>query len=472
MERDAQSSGFTASFERALAARRPGLAAPLSALSRTTLLAVRGFAADRCLFRASALTYITVLSLVPLLALGFAVAKGFGFYASLLDESIGPFLDRTFGPLREASPLMMKEEGAHEMRVAIEQVLRFVERTDVSALGLFGLVLLLYTVVKLLSDIEGSFNEIWRVSRARSFVRKVADYLTMVVVAPIFLFTATGLTTALTNSSLVGFLREELHMGVLLELGLKLTPLFALWAGFTFVYMALPNTRVRFKHALAGALVAGTLWQLVLLAHIQFQIGIAKYNAIYSSFAAVPIFLMWVNISWTVVLFGAEVCRAREVEPSWGGTAAGPATAAMRRTLGLRALVRLAADHLHGEPPRSAAALGAQLSADPAVVDDVLRHCQERGLVRETIDGARRAWVLGRDAGTVTIAEVLDAIDERESAAEPGTDILDGELARALEALERERADSAHNRTLRTLVELSASRAMREPGSALAPLTA
>lgn len=472
MDHATAKASFAAKLEAGLARRREGMWGWTSLPARTALLAVRGFLGDRCLFRASALTYITVLSLVPLLALGFAVAKGFGFYASLLDESIGPFLDRTFGPLQEASPLMMKEEGAHEMRVAIEQVLRFVERTDVSALGLVGLVLLLYTVVKLLSDIEASFNEIWRVSRARSFVRKVADYLTMVVVAPIFLFTATGLTTALTNSSLVGFLREQLGMGALLELALKATPLVALWAGFTFVYMALPNTRVRFKHALAGALVAGTLWQLVLLAHIEFQIGIAKYNAIYSSFAAVPIFLMWVNISWTVVLFGAEVCRAREVEPSWGGTAAGPANAATRRTLGLRALVRLAADHLEGEAPRSSASLGAQLSADPAVVDDVLRHCQERGLVRETIDGPRRAWVLGRDAGTVSIVEVLDAIDERRPGETLGTDILDAELARALGALERERENSAHNRTLRTLVELARSRSTAEAAGTPLPRTA
>jgi membrane protein len=439
-------------WEAALAQRRTGWMRIPSTISRTLLLAVRSFIHDQCLFRASALTYITVLSLVPLLALGFAVAKGFGFYASLLDESIGPFLDRTFGPLQEAAPIV-QEAGAHEMRVAIEQVLRFVERTDVSALGLFGLVLLLYTVVRLLSAIEGSFNDIWRISRPRSFVRKVADYLTMVVITPIFLFTATGITTALSNSTLVTYLREQAHMGMLLEVLLKCTPLFALWMGFTFVYMALPNTRVRFQHAFVGALVAGTLWQVVLLVHILFQIGIAKHNAIYSSFAALPIFLMWVNISWTTVLFGAEIARAREIEPSWGGPMGGTKTASARRSVGLRAMVRLADDHLSGAPPRSAAALGAQLSVDPSLVEEVLRRCQARGLARESVEGSQRTWLLGRDAGTVRLQDIADAIDEREAGTYAASDLLDAELTRLVTALEREQSDSAYNRTLRTVVE-------------------
>jgi membrane protein len=434
-------------------AKREGRPGWLSASLRTALLAGRAFVADRCLFRASALTYTTVLSLVPLLALAFAVAKGFGFYGALLQDSIGPFLDRTFGPLQETTPLIVREVGAHEMRVAIEQVLRFVERTDVSGLGLFGLLLLLYSVVKLLSEVEVGFNDIWRVSRARTWVRKIADYLALVVVAPIFVFTAAGTTTALSNSSLVEFLRVDLGLGSFLEASIKFAPVFALWIGFTFVYMTMPNTRVRFLHALCGAIVAGTLWQVVLLAHIQFQIGIAKHNAIYSSFAALPIFLLWVHISWTTVLMGAEVARARAIEPAWGGPASEGAGAAQRQMAGLRAMARLAADHLRGGPLRTSSDLGAQLSVDPGLLDEVLRRCARAGLVREAVEGAQRGWVLARDAEAVRLADVLDAIDERGLTRPPRAEALDHELSRRLEALLHERADSAHNRSLRSLVE-------------------
>lgn len=439
-------------------ARRDGRPGWIAAALRTGLLSARGFVADKCVFRASALTYTTVLSLVPLLALAFAVAKGFGFYGALLEESIGPFLDRTFGPLQETTPLLVREAGAHEMRVAIEQILRFVERTDVSGLGLFGLVLLLYSVVKLLSEVESGFNDIWRVSRARTWVRKVADYLALVVVAPIFVFTAAGTTTALSNSTLVDFLRVDMGLGSFLEAALKFAPVFALWIGFTFVYMTMPNTRVRFLHALCGAVVAGTLWQLVLLAHIQFQIGIAKHNAIYSSFAALPIFLLWVHISWTAVLFGAEVARARAIEPAWGGPASESAGAARRQVAGLRAMARLASDHLRGGPLRTSADLGAQLSVDPGLLDDVLRRCARAGLLREAVDGARRGFVLARDADSVRIADVLDAIDERAAERHPRAEPLDAELARRLESLFAERADSAHNRSLKSLVEAAEAR--------------
>ena len=169
---------------------------------RVGYLATRGFHEDACLIRASALTYITVLSLVPLLAFSFAVAKGMGFYQDLLRGSIEPFLDRTFGP-QQTGPAMLPEaqpQGAQAMRGAIQQVLNFVDGTQVSGLGAVGLLVLLYTVVKLLSTIEESFNHIWGAQRARTPVRKLTDYMAMVVVAPILIFAATGITTAAQSS--------------------------------------------------------------------------------------------------------------------------------------------------------------------------------------------------------------------------------------------------------------------------------
>ena len=225
---------------------------------------MRGFRQDECIFRASALTYITVLSLVPLLAFSFSVAKGFGFYEKLVRETVNPFLDKTFGPLSVEGGVEAVAGSTHDARVAFGRLLdivgNVVQETRVTSLGAFGLVILGWAVIKLLGTIERSFNHIWRVQRSRSLLRKVSDYLTMVIVTPIFLFTATGMTAAAQSNGLVQIARQRLHLGSLLDLLVTLLPLLSLWIGFTFVYLAMPNARTRIVSAIFGALIGGTLW--------------------------------------------------------------------------------------------------------------------------------------------------------------------------------------------------------------------
>ncbi|MEY2785472.1 MAG: hypothetical protein RL277_1682 [Planctomycetota bacterium] len=425
---------------------------------RVVYLATRGFIEDRCLFRASALTYITVLSLVPLLAFAFALAKGFGFYETLREQTITPFLDRTFGPIvpYSAAPgefSFAPQVGSSEMRDAIERVLSFVDQTHVGGLGAAGLVFLLYTVVKLLSTIEQSFNEIWGVRRARSLVRKLTDYLAMVVVTPILLFTATAITTAAQDSAVMQEWAERLQLGEFFGLLLKLTPLFSLWAAFAFLYLAMPNTRTRLPSAILGAIVGGTLWQLTLLAHLEFQIGVARYNAIYSGFAAFPIFLMWIQISWVTVLLGAQVCFAHQSAPSYWPESPQALSVRSRESVALRSMVRIAARAMAGREAWTSAALAKDMNVSLRPLERVLN---------ELVAARLLAWVRGPESDSVMLATdidrihvqgILEALEGPLPRSETGAAALDQELAGILHGMEEVQGESRWNLPLRVLAE-------------------
>jgi len=428
---------------------------------RVVYLSARGFYEDTCLIRASALTYITVLSLVPLLAFSFAVAKGLGFYNDLLEGSIKPFLDRTFGarePIQAATP-----DGTHAMREAIEKVLGFVDSTKVTGLGAVGLLLLIYTVIKLLSTVEESFNYIWGAQRSRSPIRKLTDYLAMVLVTPILIFAATGITTAAQSSSVVTFAQTNLHLGPVFDTGVKLAPLISIWVAFTFVYLAMPNARTRWRSAMVGALVGGTLWQLALLVQIQFQLGIARYNAIYASFAALPIFLIWLQTSWITVLLGAEVCFAHQSAASYYPDSPAAGSQRERERIALRALARIGARSLRGEPAASAADLARALGVSLRPLELVLGELVDGGLLAATRGPTSDTYLLARDIDRIQVKNVLEIFHgPNERPAVPPEDPADIGIAACLIGLDEALAESRHNLSLRALAEQEAPPAPAE----------
>ncbi|MBI5362359.1 MAG: YihY family inner membrane protein [Planctomycetes bacterium] len=440
-------------------AAAPGLAGAFWRAVRVAYLATSGFLRDQCLARAAALTYITVLSIVPMLGLSFSVAKGFGFYGGLRKDTIDPFLDHTFGALPAAGSnavdLSDVNQKSQAVRIALDQVLGFVDRTDMSALGWFGLVLLVFGAIKLLSSIEGTFNAIWGVQRSRSWIRKLTDYLAMLVVAPLFLFTATGFTAAArANGALDGLPWGE-HVQTLLGLVVRAAPLLALWIGFGFVYLALPNARTRLASAGLGALVGGTLWQVTLLVHLELQIGVARYNALYSTFAALPVFLMWIHFSWVAVLIGAEVCNAHQSEPSCSFPGeVREEEPAFREALALRAVGRIAESFLDGAAPWTSERLAQDLALPPRPVAAVLEELVLRGVLARAAHGGEAAFLPARDLEQITVKSVLDALrgssgfDPESSKAE-----VDAHVDRVLAGLDHDARASRHNRTLKSLAE-------------------
>jgi membrane protein len=255
---------------------------------RIILLSFKGFRDDKCLTYATALTFYTLFSIVPVLALIFAIAKGFGYEKNLQDqilENYGQYRDILTNAFVYANSMLSNARGG--------------------VIAGFGIVLLLWSVMQLLVNIETSFNDVWQISRGRTWLRRVTDYLTIMLVGPLLLIVSGGLNVAIQNR--LGNMQFLGFVGTFLVTLLAYT----LLAGvFTFLYVVMPNTKVKLKPAFIAAVIATVLFQFVSWGYIRFQIGANRLNAIYGGFAALPLFLVWVQYSWYIVLFGAELSYA------------------------------------------------------------------------------------------------------------------------------------------------------------------
>jgi len=267
------------------------------ALLRIIILSVQRFDKHDCLFRASALTFYSLLSIVPVLAMAFGLAKGFGFEKALERQ-----LFETF-------------QGQEEVVVRVMDFARsLLESTKGGVIAGAGLLLLFWTIIRVLGSIENSFNHIWGIKKGRSFSRKISDYLSAMLVCPV-LFIVSSMVTVVIKSQVQLVVQKIALLGAIspvIFFTLRLLPYCVIWILFTFVYMFMPNTKIRFASAIFAGIVAGTLYQVFQLAYLSFQIGVAKYNAIYGSFAALPLFLVWLQLSWMIVLFGAELSFAHQ----------------------------------------------------------------------------------------------------------------------------------------------------------------
>jgi membrane protein len=269
---------------------------------RIILISIRGFNQDRASLRASALTFYSLLSVVPVAAMIFAFAKGFGFEKMLERELLLKF---------------------PEHKAVVVQIVGFatsmLEHTKGGVIAGVGVIFLFWTVIKVLGNIELSFNDIWNIGRQRNFVRKLSDYLSIMLIAPIFFIMSSAITvyirTEVTNlAQNVGPL--EL-ISPLVFFFLNFLPYFMIWILFTFIYIVMPNTKVRLISGVTAAVVAGTIYQVTQIIYISFQVGVSKYNAVYGSFAALPLFLIWLQLSWMIVLFGAEISFAVQNEDTF-----------------------------------------------------------------------------------------------------------------------------------------------------------
>jgi len=257
---------------------------------RITHLIIRDLLAGMITLRAMGLVYTTILALVPLLAVSFSVLKGFGVH-----NQIEPLLLNLF--------LALGDQGAEISAKIIE----FVENTKAGVLGSVGLALLLYTVISLLQKIEQSFNFTWHVTEHRSIGKRFSDYLTVVLIGPVLLFSALGLTASIANVAIIQDAMEIESIGMLAKFAGHLLPFLLATSAFTFVYMFVPNTRVNFKSALIGGLVSGLLWKVSSWAFASFVVGSSKYTAIYSAFASMIIFFIWIYINWVILLVGCSI---------------------------------------------------------------------------------------------------------------------------------------------------------------------
>jgi len=450
-------------------------------MSRVAFLAWRGILENRCLFRAQALTYITVLSLVPLLAFGLSVAKGFNADETLRSEVINPFVEQFLGE-EGAVAEGVTEPGAEaavssnaDIREGLDTALEFVSETNFTSLGAFGLILLLYSIIKMLSSVEQSFNEIWGVKKARGWTRKFADYLSMVVIVPLFLVTATGITAAAQEPGFVNKVGEWLPVGreyiePVTKFLLGILPIFGKWLGFSFVYMFMPNTRTRVSSALLGGVIGGTLWHVSQVLMFKFGVGISNFNAIYAGFALFPILLFWIYVSCATVLIVAELAFAHQNEPAYRQIARSRAhDHAFHEVLAMRAIVRVGVAFLKGEEAPRITDLADSLAVPERSIEEVFAKLRDHRILAVSEEGSVPAFLPGRDLDRITVKNVLDALKGKSGKiAFAPSGPLDSEIDAVLGAYEEEKELSSNNKTLRQLAEECISEGDQEPPIGLA----
>jgi membrane protein len=261
---------------------------------KTTILAVRGFVNESLPTKASALTYSSLLAIVPLLAVLIGIAKGFGFQNVVRQELLNYF------PGNEA-----------EMNQALEFVESYLSQAQGGLFIGIGLLLLFYTVITLISSIEDTFNGIWQISKSRPWKRKILDYMALFLILPIMITVSSGFSILLTTLQNT-FLSDHMFFTPMVNKLLKVAPFLIASITFTSIYILLPNTKVGFLNGLIPGCMAGCAFQSFQMLYINGQIWVSKYNAIYGSFAALPLLLLWLQLSWLICLFGAELSYASQ----------------------------------------------------------------------------------------------------------------------------------------------------------------
>ncbi len=379
---------------------------------RTFLLSVRGFVEDKCKFRASALTFFTLLSIVPVIAMMFGVAKGFG-----LQDRVESAIMSNF-----------QSEEQESQRQVVEKIVTFAKTLLDEAKGGvvagIGVVFLFWSIIKLLGNIESSFNDIWGVKKPRSIGRKFSDYLSLVLICPILLVISSSLTVIVSSKILeiiqgYAFFR---FLGPIVEFLLKLLPYCTVWIAFTFIFIFMPNTKVKLKSGLVAGIIAGTIFQFVQWGYIKFQIGAASYGAIYGSFAALPLFLLWLQVSWLVVLFGAELSFANQnVETYEFEPDSLSASYSFKKLVSLLIAHELIRDFCDAKEPSKASEISHRLEIPIRLARLSLYELVESGILSEVkINGGRDiAYQPGVDVSMLTVEYVVSSLEKKGKANVP-----------------------------------------------------
>ncbi|MBC2705339.1 YihY/virulence factor BrkB family protein [Desulfobacula sp.] len=388
------------------------------------IFAAKGFREDRCDLRASSLTLFTLLSIVPVMAMAFGIAKGFGFKEILEKRVLELFA------------------GQEEV---IQNVLAFssnlLEKTKGGLMAVFGIILLFYSLIKLIGHIENAFNKIWWVNDDRPLIRKFTDYIAISITAGILvifsssanIFITAYLARFLSNLQLPGNVEQ------LISLGLNIFSFLPIWILFIFFYIFIPNKKIDIKAALAGGIIAGTIFQVTQMTYLKFQIGVSNYNAIYGSFAALPLFLIWLQASWVIVLFGAEVAF------SWENTEAletqdidyGKISIRLKKLIVLR-IVHLCVNRFaNKETPASDIDIASKIKIPLKIIKVLLVKLVECRVLLEVNGPDNIGYVPASDIECLTIFDVLTAFEQR------GDDVIQVGGTIEFEALEESLDDFA-----------------------------
>ncbi len=358
--------------------------------------------------RAMGLVYTTLLSFVPFLAISFSMLKALGVH-----NRLEPVLVNFLAPLGEAAPQISR------------MIIGFVENIKVGVLGAVGVVLLLYAVISLIQKVEGGCNYIWKVDRPRSFARRFSEYLSVLTVGPVVLFSALALTASVMNQTVVQRLIEMEPFGFGVYVLSKLFPYLLTCGGFTALYLFIPNTNVRTSAAAVGGLVAGISWQTASWAFATFSRTATKYDAIYSSFAILIFLLIWLYVSWMILLIGCRIAflwqhpehlTPRQDTPRMG--------ARLQEEVALLVMALVGHNLIKQLPHWREESLARHLRIPPEHLYGVIDILLAEGFLVHTSED-RAALVPGRDLDTTSVNELLAAL----RASDPSISLREHELA-------------------------------------------
>jgi membrane protein len=350
------------------------------------------FYQDQCLVRASALAYTSLLSIVPLLAVMFSVLKGLGAQGRLE----GVVLSR----------LSLDQE-------TIDLIIGYIDKTNFATLGAFGAAALILTVISVLGNVETSFNLIWRVAQERTLWRKVTDYVGVVMLTPFLLLAATTITSAGQAQGLMQWVLDNGYLGGVAVRVLQLSPIAINAAGIAVLYSVMPNRRPVWGPLIIGALVAGFAWYIAQIGYVSLQVGVARNNAIYGALAQLPVTLVWLYVSWAVVLAGAELAAVLE----FGEDAIQVPGAEREEAVSLELLIRAADAFAAGAGGIELPLIARALRTDLGIIQDAARPLIARGWLVPVDDQPGR-YVLGCDASRIQLgdlagASLVDALPKR-----------------------------------------------------------
>jgi membrane protein len=386
--------------------------ARLIGLIQFAVMVGQGFVRDRLLLRASALTYVTVLAIVPLLAIVSSVVTALG----VTENVVGPILDQFAAVAPEVA----------------EKLRDFVQNANIAGLGTLGAVTLFLTTLLAIGNIERALNHVWGVQQDRPWSRRLPDYLAVLIVAPLLLGLGLSMATTVKSQWIVQRLLEFPVFGLMYDMGLSQLPTIMLAGAFAFLYWFMPNTTVRPFAAMLGGLVTAVGVNAGLGLYMGFSVGAARANVLYGTFAQLPLFFVWVYFFWAIVLFGAEIAFAYQNLPLYRrevrGRKAGPAA---REAIGLRIALEVARAFRDRREPWSANELADALRVPVRTVRDVLIPLDESGVVVRLDDAEKEdGHQLGRPAEGIAVTDVLAALRGVREAIDG-----DAEVSAAVEAL-------------------------------------
>ena len=356
---------------------------------RIYIYAFKGFFEDRAALRASSLTYFTMLSIVPILAMAFGIAKGFGF-----EDRMNEVIENSFKD---------QDQLITWIKTMVTDLL---DNTNGGVVAGIGSVILFWSVIQVLNNIELSFNDIWQVKKSRSPLRKFSDYLAIMIISP-FAIALSGSITVKINQAANNF--------EFIQPMLKLVPYASIWVLFTIVYLVMPNTKVKFKYALIAGIVAGTFSMLVQWGFFEFQIGVTRFNTLYGSFAAIPLFLLWLQITWLTVLMGAEISFAyQNIENYEFENQALNLNHDNKRILSLLILYHIIKNFEEGGTAKSNEGLSHDLGIPLRLLNQLIFEMEDCGVLAElaTDNSKERSYQPAMDINKITVDELYTRLEK------------------------------------------------------------